>query len=399
MSKQDRELVIPLGGNLFRVHNSVVDYADGQPDQGGLKFINPRRIIANATQASMGLDKESMDELREALRTEGLQNPLTLNGKGNLGSGRLVLLNGERRKRCLDKLVKDNVECYDQANDKWVPAAELYEYIECRIHSNINIKQKYKHAFSGNDKARGIGEGATIALVKMWRTAEEPWSDEDIMQVTGKSITWLRDTDLLINLDATTFEALVSGGINRTVALELAKEDDPQVRLARFHKASTLAAQRMTALIEKTDGKIQEYRELAEQAEADLAAQSLMGTAKGRKSAQQRLKREQSKLDTTVKNQQNLQTRNPQVTRKDLDKADSALGTAESKMLTFAKIEKHWYAESDALLSENADVPEGIFDSDLRLVKLLWEEGIQKGERDIVVLLQMHRRNELSVAR
>ena len=73
--KEKQEDTIHLHGNLYRVRLDKIHFAESGDDADILTFKNPRHILGNS---SKGFSKEEMSELREAIRTEGLKDPLLL---------------------------------------------------------------------------------------------------------------------------------------------------------------------------------------------------------------------------------------------------------------------------------------------------------------------------------
>jgi len=392
----EAEPVQHLHGTLYRVKADLIKVADIELDATNGEFHNPRCTLIDGVPTGRGLSKVEMDELREAIRTEGLQNPPTLRGKSNLGSSPLIVLNGERRFRCITKLRKDNAQCFDPADGTYKPARELYDYIDARILINIDDKTAYKHAFSGNERAVDIGEGATVALIRQWR--KFGWKDEDIMTITGKSITWLRDTDLLISLDETSFNALHSEEINRTVALQLAKVKDVKDRHGRLAEARRFANERMLSLQQKVEKDLDYLNEQNELTKAQITEAEIIGNKQLKARATEAAKTLAAKLEEKTAEAEELNTKTAKVTSKDLDKANVACKTGEDKRLTYAKGAKLWIPALEQIIASGGKDEEGtdlnISVDDAKLVYSIWMDGIEKGERDILKLLQAHQKTK-----
>jgi hypothetical protein len=285
-------------------------------------------------------------------------------------------LNGERRKLCIDKLISDEAECYDPANKKWVPAATLYDFIPCNILIDIDEKEKYKVAFSANERAVDIGEGATVILIREWR--QMGWQDPDIQRATEKSITWLRDTESLLALDDHTFEALVLGEINRTVALELAKIADKKERIRRLEKSREYAALRLESVQKSIQDEVSEAEEVAEISDAQIRHAELTGgdTVK----AEARKARAERKLVRKVTQASKLSSKRVQVTIKDLDKANADM-QGDAKALTMAKIQKHHIGDLTIIAEEG-----GKHADKAALMLFWWQNGVLAGNRDLRII-------------
>jgi hypothetical protein len=336
-----------------------------------------------------------MEELHESIRTEGLHNPLQLRWVEIDGVRKLQLVAGERRTRTIKKLVKENVECFNQATGKMTKASELYSEVDAYV-SEMDDATAFKNAFSSNDRAIGIGEGSTIALIREFR--ESGRTDKEILDITGKSTTWLKETDVLIGLDDKTFDALAGDKINRSAALELADVNDVKERMALLDVASNFASIRLAKIKQKLEAEVD-----AAESKADMAkAKAVVAKHKGDEEAQEEAEAKAVTLKDKAKSkriqQEEVEEGGPRVTSKDLQKAKNAKqkesgGDGERVALTRAKIAKCWHAPCAALIKADGkdenDQPVEVDLEDVRLAKLLCEQ-IDKGETDIIRILKKH---------
>ena len=129
--------------DLYRVRLDEVKFAEGSESEA-LSFRNPRCILGSTNPK--GFSREEMTELREAIRTEGLKQPILLRWIEIDGERNIQCIGGERRCRCIRKLVADNEQCWDAAEETFKPAAELYQYVDARI-NNLDDASAWKHAF------------------------------------------------------------------------------------------------------------------------------------------------------------------------------------------------------------------------------------------------------------
>jgi hypothetical protein len=392
-----------LNGNLYRVRNTLINFAEnGDIEHDGLTFSNPRLISGNPKPK--GLGKEEMNELREAIRTEGLENPLLLRWCEVNGKRKLQLVGGERRKRCLDRLISLDADCYDPATESWIKASQMYEYIDVRI-NEMDDQTAFKYAFSENDTSVGIGDGATIGLISEFRKAD--WTDDQILTTTGKSISWLRDTDVLLSLDEKTFTALTSEEINRSAALKLSKIEDIQERIKVLENAEQFAMNRLNALKEKLVHEVDSAEHKAEKAKADAVVAEMIDhdDVKAAK-AKEKAEKAQERAEHKKQEIEELEGSLPVINSKDIHKAKNKTASSkvqteeeleDGKALTNAKIAKHWYEPLAALISAWTgleDEAEGsnleIDLSDAKLVLALIDARLE-GNKDIVTLLQSHK--------
>lgn len=384
--KIEMDGVVHLYGNLYRCRLDMIHFADN-PEKGAFK--NPRLMLAGSKPK--GFSKEEMSEIRESIRTEGLENPMILRPIEVEGKTILQLISGERRTRCCQKLVKDDVDCYNPATGKYVKASDLYEYVDVRI-NRLDDRAAWKSAFSSNDKAIDIGDGATIAMIREGRNAG--WTDDDILEITGKSISWLRDTDVLCGLDEETFSALTNEKINRSVALEFAKIEDVNERLEVLKSAIDFAAQRLEEIKKKLSKAAAKAEDKLELVEAQKAAAELEGDT----NSQEKAKAKAAKLAARVsKKKKEAEDESTKVNSKDLQKARSSVsksGTSQAgsdaKALTRNKLQKSWYAPCIAHI-KSAEESEDFDSEDARLVALLLE-NIEKGNEDIFKILKHHKK-------
>lgn len=383
-----------LDRNLFRVNIDRIQLADSSTEEDVFSFMNPRHVTTNP----QGFSKEEMSELRESIRTLGLEHPLSLRLVETEDAEILQLVSGERRFRCISKLIKDKTSCFDPATNSWKPAAELYGAVECRINL-LSDQDAFKLAFSENDRSIGIGEGATVALIRNFR--REGWTDQQILEVSGKSITWLKDTDVLIGLDEDTFTALTENTINRSAALLLAKVDDVEERLVLLDNAKNSAIERLQSMKKKLQKELAAAETKEEIAEAELVVAETLGDedkvaeqaaiAANHTNRAKRKKQELASIEETTPKATAIDIDAARKTRK-RPGAQPADGT--SKALTLPKLQKYWYEPLNKLITGVADDPEIDLD-DVRLVCLLLEK-IDAGERDILSVLRFHEANKES---
>lgn len=392
-----------LNGNLFRVRNTLINFTEQGESDNGLTFSNPRLI--NGNPKPKGFSKEEMNELREAIRTEGLANPLLLRWSEVDNKRKLQVVGGERRKRCIDKLIASDADCYDPVTESWIKASKMYEYIDVRI-NEMDDQTAFKNAFSENDTSVGIGDGATIGLVAEFRKAG--WTDDEILKTTGKSISWLRDTDVLLSLDEKTLNALIAEEINRSSALELSKIEDINQRLEVLKNAGKFACERVSALKEKLEHEVESAETKAQKAKAAAVDASLRNhdeeTAEKEKEKQERAETRAAKKKHEI---EELDETMPVITGKDIHKAKNKTAAKsepitdeeleDGKSLTNAKIAKHWYEPLAKVIkdweglegeAEGANLEIDLCDA--KLVLLLIDARLQ-GTKDIVSLLQAHK--------
>lgn len=380
-----------IDGILYRVKPENLIFAE--PPANG-EFGNPRTILSGFVPK--GLSEEEMEELYESIRTTGMDHPFKARPITKNGKIILQIVDGERRARTIFKLKKDNASCYDQITEEFKPASELYATVECRI-KEMDDQTAFKNAYQKNDQSVSIGEAANIALIRTWR--EAGFTDEQIMDMTGKGISWLRETDRLCTLDEETFEALATNKINRTAASDLANEPNLEQRIELLKTSLVKAQERNEVTKQILEEEIDKTEMKAELAAAAAVEAEFNQDDEAKEAATTRMERLRKKALDKKKKVAEISDTTPQVTSKDLanakkQKAQEGNGEAPVKALSRSKIEKFWrepvvaFIKAEGLDEENKPV-EGIDLEDARLTKLLLDH-IDKGEKDVMRILKAH---------
>lgn len=191
-----------------------------RPEDGNehsVLFFNPRSL------ESFTLD--DMNSLREAIRLVGLQQPpivrvFTKNKKKTGEIEKVELIAGERRFRSISSLYEDNVECYDEFNDKHVSAQELYKYIPCKVLYNVDDATALKIAFQENDGHNPLTVADEIALVR--RLINAGMKQDQIATLLSKQISWVSQTaNFSEGLPKPALEKLLKGEMTRHVAIQI----------------------------------------------------------------------------------------------------------------------------------------------------------------------------------
>ena len=250
-----------LHGNLFRVKREKVKLAKPglKVENGKLVYGNPRWFInKDGEPEAKGIEKSKMEELRNSIQDEGLENPIRLRVKDHPKGDFLEVVNGERRFRCLGELCEKNVPCYEPTGGSQKPASEVYEWIDCRIEF-MNDEMALRCALKPNETSEVIGDLASLNVVKTLR--DSGFDDQSILNSTGKSVSWLRETEKIISLDEKCLEHFESEKINRKVALRLALIEDANARLEfleRIKEASEIRHAEKVRQSEKKKDKAME---------------------------------------------------------------------------------------------------------------------------------------------
>lgn len=371
--------------DLYEVDFDSVIVADpGFGKDSDVKFHNPRFSLG--TKDAVGLDRESMNELKESIRSQGLFNPLVCRQVDDS----IILVAGERRYRAIASLIQKNELCFDPGTDKMVPAKELYGKIQCRIRK-LNDIEALTEAFAENDRAKNIGEGATVGFVKYLRN--HGCDSETILAITGKSISWLADTDLLVGLDEKTFESLAKNEINRSAALELVKIEDIEERVSRLEDARQRLNARIGKLKASATKALQKAKQKVELAEAEADVAKIVG--EGSEEAEQKIAKAKQKAQKKQEHVSKIDGK-AKITTKDIRGAAKDAGVEEKKPLTSVKIRKMWLDPLTNIIRKNFKDEEGesieMDQEDAHLTQLV-VKSLMKGEADFMRVLRQHERN------
>lgn len=261
--------VVHLHGNLFRVRRDRIRMAPSglSVENGKLVYGNPRWFVnAEGDMEARGTESSKMEELKDSILNSGLDNPIRLrpiNGDEPF----LEVVNGERRFRCIEHLCESDEMCQDSSSGKKKKATEAYEWVECRIEW-MDDKTALGIALKTNETSEVIGDVASLQVVKTMRLAE--YSDQEILRATGKSLSWLRETDKIMSLDPKSLDHFHTDKITRKAAIQLALIENAEERISLLERIVEVA-------IDRKASKMKALEEAAERSEmeseiADAAA-------------------------------------------------------------------------------------------------------------------------------
>lgn len=353
-----------IHGNIYRIRRDLLCFADSglETADGKLLFGNPRYITnEDGKLVARGMSREEMEELRNEIIRQGLLHPPIFYPK----DGKFVLADGERRMRCIDRIIKDDALAYNTATGEMEPASEVYEYIECRVEI-MDVQKALEIAFTGNESAIGIGDGATLNVVRVLRKAE--YDDDTILTITGKSITWLKETDELLQLDKETFDALISDRINRKVALKLSRVPVVKDRGQRLKAMLEARKERVEKKKQELSQEIEGHESALEMAESEVLEAEVL--EQDVTEPELKVKRLNNITNKKKKQLNKLEENPPPVNEKDY--IDTHDPNDDPKPYTPTKIEKYWKAELVDLIKDKGmdENDEQIVDvDDCRLVK------------------------------
>jgi hypothetical protein len=263
---------------LFAVDWSLIQIAKGNTTEE-FKFFNPRHLgqceidrdNKKEVFLGQGFDKDSMKELMGDIAKHGQQYPFlgywVTDDKDNVN---VRVNDGERRWRCIDRLIEKNEKVWSAKDNAFLPAKEVYAKVLCRV-ASMSEEEAFARACAVSETAVKWGDGAQARLVKT--LYEKGKKDDEICALLNKSKQWLAETSSLNDLDEYCFGFLLEAKINRKVALDLVKIKDVKIRqswLKDAWKDAVQSNERMKAKADKLleQAETEEDVALAEVAEA-----------------------------------------------------------------------------------------------------------------------------------
>jgi ParB-like chromosome segregation protein Spo0J len=238
--------------NQHGIPLASIEFADrDDPDS---IFFNPRSADSEA------FSEESMQELEDSIRLDGLIETPTVrtqthNGepypKGNVVKVQAVA--GERRIRCIKRLVEKKKSCYDQKTGKMMPAEKLYKFLPCTVYHNIDDDTALRLAVTENDpsKRRPLSTREEIDLVE--RLLGKGLSQDRVVKVLSSNPTWVCQTaNFRKELPPKAFQALISGRLARNVAVIILSYP-PEKREAVFERSTEIARFDTEAKVEELE--------------------------------------------------------------------------------------------------------------------------------------------------
>lgn len=388
-------------GNHFRIRRDLIVTADMEIDSENKEavFRNPRSMILHQggkiTQVC-GFSKSEMEELRENIKTDGLNHPLTCRWVHRENHDQYVdpdsyenqdelseiirvqVVNGDRRLRCIEKLIKSKANVFSHELNDVAPAAEVYEFIDCIV-LTMDPLTAFRYSYNGNDKTSPMGPTADVVNVRRWR--QWGWTDEQILNVSGRKSSWLKDMDDLNQyLDETTFQSLANNEINLSIAKSLTRIENLEERLERLEQVKIEAIKRVTAKKEKLQSELEAAERRRELAEAEIAVAEHIGDDEGKAEAEEKKQRAEERRDEIEQEKGKLEVQPPKANSRDLDKTtgtstSSEANPVELKPMTKNKLQKRWADPCAELISsqkkKDAEPIEDMDIADVRLTERL----------------------------
>ena len=377
--------IVGIEGTLFKVKMTVITVAEkpeADAEGGEYKWSNLRYLTTEEGEMGRGFDKPSMTRLRESIREEGLHYPLICRWVSVEDTRTVQLVDGERRLRNIDFLVRKNEKCKDPATGKYVPAKELYGSILCQVYDAPTDKDALKLAYKSGTCRVDFGDEADINLVRELRS--KGWSDDEILEVTGNRPEWLRDMDRLIEKlsdDQDTLTAFFKGDINKAAALAFAEIEDLSIRHEGLTKATEYAGEDAKKKVHKLEKSIIKAKEDVEVAKAKQAEAEFSDDKEGKEEAEQEADAAQKRVQEKTQQKGDVK---PVVKAKHARAGLRDAGGQSTQSLRGPKIKKHYLDMLDAAIKNGGNDPDNDFLAPVEVLKfgLAVAKGIHDGETE-----------------
>lgn len=384
--------VIHLHGNLYRVRRNRIRLAKSglSVEDGKLVYGNPRWFVnKDGELEARGTESSKMEELRSSIQISGLDNPIRLRPID--GEDRhLEVVNGERRFRCIENLCDSDEMCHDSSVGNTAPASDVYEWVDCRIEV-MDDKTALGVALKTNETSEVIGDLASLQVVKALR--EAGYDDQEVLKATGKSLSWLRETDRIMGLDEVCLDHFQKDQITRKAAIQLALVANAEERLSLLEKIVEVARGRKESRL-KSLNKIVENADMeSEVADAAAHLAALDGEDQKSKDLAAKSGRAKDKAENARKERDKVASKPAKADAKDFKNAKGP------KPLAHGMIQSE-YVDLIAQIIENEGFDEegDSLNLDLGLLSAVLGvlEAIMKGEDDSMSVLSCHCALEVS---
>lgn len=401
-------------------------------------FFNPRAVGS--------FDPDKMAGLLRSIRIDGLLEPIVVAVFTNerKGIGSVLLIAGERRYRCLRKVVEENLPCYDPSipipdlytvnsvvvftdqfavvkkrlgddieielldeNDKptggvlkvqaselqpTVAAKKVYTTVACKVYMEPSEERMMRIASTENQQSESLTSMDEILACE--RLSQLECKQEGIAYMLAQNVTWVSQTlSFRDQLPEDCFEALMEDRMRRNVAVKFLAYDFDQ-RLKLFE--NTVLAEE-----EETAERIRAHR--AEQVQLEDEAEMLKSDAtdaesKGDGKEARRLNRKSGSKERQAKSHSDKADRaeedKGQIRQGHVHKgaAKAGISTRKAKMLPRAEIERLYVTELESLTDGETEDPvcgEYIPGDVVQLVQLT-AQAILVGERDPLRVIRSH---------
>ena len=291
-------------------------------DEFEFGFFNPR-ILDAKNRENYGFSQEEIESLKNSIKSKGLMENLHVNHI----DGEYVLIDGHRRHEAISQLIAENAQCYDRHTNKYVYAKDIYSNIIVTVHNGLNASQCFSRAFESDSNKISFGENATIRFIDYCLAFG--MSEQKILEMCGKSISWLRyATKLLqkVNTDSDIKEALLDGRINASAANSLMDIENEEERNKIFETALQKAEEDFVDKVKKQDLAISNTKRKIKKAEKQKQEAENFGDINEVNDADALIEKHTATLEDRKRERNEI---TPRINNKNIDEAIDAIDSSD----------------------------------------------------------------------
>lgn len=243
--------------DVLMAMTSKVDFTSIVPshdfDEMVFSYFNPR-LLATVENDDTKYKSQSIAELKDSIRTHGLQQNLIVNKVEN----QYYLLDGHRRFEAIRQLVSENTLCFNEERKSWIKAAELFAQLEVVVHNNLSTQDAFSKVFCIDNNKITFEEHIIIKFIDFCQKLSI--SKQSIAKIIHKQLPYVESVISMLSKvenDEHLKEELFSGKIEMSAAVELLESyEDSDERKEVMEKAWQHAEERIQKTIKKLDDGI-----------------------------------------------------------------------------------------------------------------------------------------------
>lgn len=160
-----------------------------------------------------GFSEDRIETLKESIKQDGLNSPLLIRGN--------TLIAGERRLRCILRLIADNEMCYDRNTGNYLPASDVYvkQGVPCLQVNTDDPSELTRIALQENTLHEPLTDYEL--LVKCQELASCGFDKSEQAKILGMSISWVNTSHYILNHHPKIKDYIKTGILTRNTAYNL----------------------------------------------------------------------------------------------------------------------------------------------------------------------------------
>jgi hypothetical protein len=240
-------------------------------------------------------------------------------------------------------------------------------------------------ALKMNETSEVIGDLANLHVIQTLRAAG--YDDQEILKSTGKSLSWLRETDRIMGLDDVCLEHFRNDQITRKAAIQLALMENAKERIGMLEKIVEVARGRKEARLKSLDQAVQKADKEGDLADVAAYAADRHGDKDESDRLASKSKAARKKAESVRDEREKASAKPAKAYARDMKKARGPQPLAHSKI-------KSEYVDAIESIIENEGFDEDgdSLGLDLSLISAVLGvlKAIMDGEDDLLSVLSCH---------